>query len=77
MDLRTLLVVEEITDALADQLANAYCQNVRSSSYKHTYELVRQELGMAVTDAQTMLYGIPDCEAEYERTEPFDYGMGV
>lgn len=67
-----MLAVESLTDALADQLAHAYCQNFPRASYKDTYELVRQEFGMAVTDAQTMLYGIPDVEAEYNR----DYGMG-
>ena len=77
MDLRTLLATEALTDALADQLANAYCQNVRKADYRDTYELVRQELGMAVTDAQTMLYGVPDCEREYQRDVPFDWGMGV
>ena len=73
MDLRTLLATEALTDALADQLANAYCENMRGASYKASYELVRQELGMAVTDAQTMLYGVPDVEAEYPSR---DYGMG-
>lgn len=77
MDLRGLLAVEALTDALADQLAHGYCEGTGRTDYKNVYALVRQELGMAVTDAQTMLYGVPDCTSEYAREEPFDYGMGV
>lgn len=65
-----MLAIEQASDFLADLIADGVIQAKPSESYGATYELVRQEVGMTVTDAFTMCLGVPDAEAEYQQEVP-------
>lgn len=61
MDLQTLYAVEETTDFLADLVTDGLVQADPLFHRPHVREFIRQELAMAVTDAQQSVLQLPEC----------------